>query len=196
MNKVKDYKDAKLLLKEGFKKANNMVDAMLKSRQDEFKGYEYPGSVGVVSFIVNDVLYYGSLGDCMIILSRGEQKIVLAKKQTTFVFDILKHEKNRELLAKEYINNINEPYGYGVVNGNKDAYHYFDTAYINLNRNDIVYLVSDGISDYIEYNKNQIINSMSLEQLVEESNKQDDIMNKPYYDDKAIIRIKMDVISE
>jgi hypothetical protein len=37
---------------------------------------------------------------------------------------------------------------------------------------------------------------MSLEQLVEESNKQDDIMNKPYYDDKAIIRIKMDVISE
>ncbi|MBO5711944.1 MAG: TIR domain-containing protein [Acholeplasmatales bacterium] len=196
MNKVKDYKDAKLLLKEGFKNANSKVDIMLKSRAKEFEGFEYPGSVGVVSFIVNDVLYYASLGDCMIVLTRGEQKIILAKKQTTFVFDILKHEKNRTLLAQQYVNNIDEAYGYGVVNGQENAHHYFTTSYINLNRNDIVYLVSDGISDYIEYNKNEIINNMSLEKIVEESNKQDDIMNKPYYDDKAIIRIKMDVINE
>ena len=196
MSKVKDFKDAKLLLEEGFKKANKEVDIMLKSRRSEFEGYEYPGAVGVVSFMVNDILYYGSLGDCMIILLRGDQKIILAKKQTTFAFDILNHERDRELLALQYINNKDEPYGYGIVDGNKDAHHYFNISYMNLDRNDIVYLVSDGVSDYIEYNKNDLINSLSLNQIIEESNKQDIIMNKPYFDDKAIIRIKIDVIKD
>ena len=196
MSKVIDFKDAKLLLQEGFKKANLEVDLMLKSRKKEFEGYEYPGSVGVVAFIVNDILYYGSLGDCMIILLRGDQKIILAKKQTTFAFDILHHEKERQLLAEKYINVTDEPYGYGIVDGNEKAYNYFNISYMNLDRNDIVYLVSDGISDYIEYNKNDLINNMTLNQLLEESNKQDILMNKPYFDDKTIIRIKIDVIKD
>lgn len=196
VNKCKDFKDARSMLLQGFNIANSKVDDMLKSRKEEYKGYEYPGSVGIVAFIINRMLVYGSLGDCMGILARNHHKQIFSPKQTTYAFDYLKHERNRELLAKEYINNPECPHGYGVVNGDPRAINYFNISYINLDRADTVYLVSDGVSDFIEFNKNDYINSLSLEQIIEESTKQDIMLNKSYIDDKTIVRIKVDVNKE
>lgn len=193
VSKCKDFKDARGMLIQGFNSANAIVDEMLKSRIDEHSGYEYPGSVGIVAFVINRMLVYGSLGDCMGILLRGNHKIIFSPKQTTYAFDYLKHEKERQLLVKQYINNPDCPYGYGVVNGDPRAVNYFNVSYINLDRGDVAYLVSDGASDFIEFNKNGYINSLSLAEIIEESTKQDIELNKASIDDKSIIRIAIDV---
>lgn len=191
--KCKDFSDAKLMLIDAFKTANKKVDDMLDSRKNEFKGYEYPGAVGIVAFTLNNILCYGAVGDCMGILVRGNNKIIFSPKQTTFAFDILKHEKQRDLLYSEYVNIKKSPYGYGVINGDKNAIDYFNISYINLDLGDVIYLVSDGVSDLIEYAKVSSYINLSLEEIIEESIIQDKLMNKPYLDDKSIIKISIDV---
>lgn len=188
----KDFKDAKIILNEGFKLANEEVRLLLEKRKEEWEGREIPGAVGIVGFIINHSLYYGSLGDCMGILVRGEQKHIFSAKQTTSAFDYLKKENSRELLYKKFVNKKDNPYGYGVIDGDPEALEYFNISYINLDRADTIYLVSDGISDLIEYCKPEIIENLSIDELVEESFRQDELFEKPFNDDKSIIRIKID----
>lgn len=187
--KCKDFKDAKLMLTDAFKKANKAVDVMLESRKSEFKGYEYPGAVGIVAFTLNNILCYGAVGDCMGILVRGNNKIIFSPKQTTFAFDVLNHERERNLLYDEYVNIKSSPYGYGVINGDKNAIEYFNISYINLDLGDVIYLVSDGVSDLIEYKKVNDYIDLSLEEIIDESIIQDKLMNKSHLDDKTIIKI-------
>lgn len=186
-----DYKTGKLLLEQGFAFANEKVNDLLTKRKDEFEGYERPGTVGIVAIIINHILIYASVGDCMGILVRGNRKIIFADKQTTYVFDYLKKEKDRSLLASKFINISSSPYGYGVINGQKGVIDYIDISYINLEKGDTIYLVSDGISDFIQFAKPTLFNSLELEEIINLSNIQDDELNKPYKDDKTILRIKI-----
>ncbi len=192
ISKCKDFNNAKLMLSDAFTKANKSVADMLSKRTKEFEGKEYPGTVGIVAFTLNNILCYGAIGDCMGILIRGNNKIIFSPKQTTFAFDVLNHEKERELLYKEYVNITSSPYGYGVINGNSNAIDYFNISYINLNLGDVVYLVSDGVSDLIEYKKPSDYVNLSLAEIIAQSNIQDELMNKSYFDDKSIIKISID----
>ena len=100
-------------------------------------------------------------------------------------------EKDRKLLYKEYVNKPQNQYGYGVANGDKDAASMLKISNIALEYGDVVYLVSDGISDYIQFANADKINSMTLEELKLASDEQDVILNKAYSDDKTIIRIRV-----
>lgn len=179
----------KTLISDCFNAANEKVRIMLKGEKEKYQGKEIPGCVGIVALIFNKKLCFGSFGDCMGILVRNGQQIVFAEKQTTYAFDCLKLEKNRELLYSRFVNNPNEDYSYGVVNGDKRAVDCLKISHIDLIDGDVVYLVSDGISDYPLYCKAKKVDVMSLEEIYENSLNQDVEMKKPYHDDKAIVRI-------
>jgi len=193
---IDNLNDAKIILKEGFIYANGLVKEMLDSRSIEWEGREKPGAVGIVAILINHTLCYGAVGDCMGILLRGKNKIIFSDKQTRPAFDIFNHEHDRELLMSDYVNIKKSHYGYGVVNGDENAISYFNISYINLDRSDKIYLVSDGISDLIQYAKAEEFINLSLEEMILKSNEQDILMNKPYYDDKTIIRILIDSKNE
>ena len=184
-----DFKSSKLMLEKGFEIANDEVGKMLISRHREYEGREIPGSVGIVAFMLNHTLIYASFGDCMGIMVRGNRKIIFSDKQTTFPFAFLHKERCRQELIEEFVNKENSPYGYGVVNGQKGLLSYIDISFVNLEKGDTIYLVSDGISDLIQYAKVKDFNNESLEELVRLSNIQDELMGKPYFDDKTILRI-------
>ena len=184
-----DFKSSKLMLEKGFEIANDEVGKMLISRYREYEGREIPGSVGIVAFMLNHTLIYASFGDCMGIMVRGNRKIIFSDKQTTFPFAFLHKERCRQELIEEFVNKENSPYGYGVVNGQKGLLSYIDISFVNLEKGDTIYLVSDGISDLIQYAKVKDFNNESLEELVRLSNIQDELMGKPYFDDKTILRI-------
>ena len=188
-----DFKTAKLMLEEGFIIANRAVDELLIQREKEFIGYEKPGAVGIVSFILNKKLVYAAVGDCMGILVRDKQKLVFSLEQTSFPFTYLDPNNDREYIVANFVNNPDNDYGYGVVNGEEGAKHYFNVSYINLENGDKIYLVSDGISDLIQYAKVENFVNCSLEELMDKSTKQDTLMNKPYNDDKTIIVINISI---
>lgn len=190
-----------------FKEANREV-ARLVADYKRVEGTELPGTVAIASAIRNDTLYFGSVGDCMGILVRNGRKIVFSDKQTTYAFDKAGVERDRDLLQKKYINKPDNSYGYGVINGEEKAVDFFNVGHLSLEYGDTVYLVSDGIADYIRYCNPAVYADMPIEDIISsavrleeelykekrsrsknENNKNADTEKCPH-DDMAIIRIK------
>ena len=187
--------DIEELLKTAFNEANKNVQKLLDEDKNYDRSAEKPGCVGVVALIYDYTLYFGVIGDCMGILMRNNHHIVFGEKQTTYVFEKLGLEQNRKILYEDYVNIPGSDYGYGVVNGNESASEYFKTSHIDLEDGDIIYLVSDGISDYILFNKPQKLADLTIDELCYNSSKQDRSLKKQYCDDKAMIKITVGNIS-
>lgn len=185
-------------LKNAFETANNAVEKFLIDREDFFwtrrrrtdRYYEKPGCVAVASFLFGGKFYYGSVGDCMCILIRNGKRIILSDKQTDYAFTQMNVEKDRYKLNSEFVNKHENFYGYGVVNGDKNASKFFAPAHIELETGDEIYIVSDGLSDYIKYGDVSKISKCSLKQLMEKEDERRAALGKRT-DDKAVIRIKI-----
>ena len=176
-------------LHESFADANRAVKDMLEDRKAEYEGRELPGTVGLVAVIRNNTLCFGCFGDCMGILVRDGVQQIFAQKQTTYPFDFIGVEKDRALLAERYVNVVESPYGYGVVNGQEGATQYFCVSHVELERGDTVYLVSDGVSDFVQFAKPSLFNELPLEEIIRLSEIQDDELHKKEHDDKSVVRI-------
>ena len=185
---------AETLLHEAFIYANGKVRDMLSARGEDFAGTETPGCVCIVAIVFDNKLIFGSAGDCMGLLVRGGQTLVFSQKQTTFAFDVLHKEKDRALLMQSFVNCPANAYGYGVVNGDERAKDCFRVSHLDLEYGDAVYLVSDGISDYIQYSPGQTVNALPVEELFVRSAQQDRTVGKLHSDDKTIVRIRIDSV--
>lgn len=157
-----------------FKKANDAVARLLKEPRyayavEGMQGGAYvepAGCVVVAAFIIGDKLYFGGIGDCTCVLIRNGHRIVLFDKQTEYAFHKLDVETQRKKLYDELV--CKDDYGYGVVNGNVNAYKYFAVSHIRLEAGDVVYLMSDGISDAVMYGNPAKIADYSPSRLKEE----------------------------
>lgn len=191
-NLERDFKNA-------FEFANKDVENFLNSREDYFytrkfkrgtKYYEKPGCVAIAAFIFGNKLYYGSVGDCMGILIRGGRRIIFSDKQTDYAFTQMKIEKDRYKLYSEYVNKPENPYGYGVVNGDKGAVNFFAVSRFELETDDEIYITSDGASDFIKYGGISKISRLSLDAIMKKEDERRASLGTRN-DDKAIIRIKI-----
>lgn len=182
-----------------FETANASVEKLLKTRTHyyltrKYKSgtdyYEKPGCVAIAAFIFGGKLYYGSVGDCMGILIRGGRRIIFSDKQTDYAFTQLNVEDDRYRLCREYVNKPQNPYGYGVVNGDNNAVKFFAVSRFGLEAGDRIYIVSDGVSDLIKYGDADKIAKYSLEKIMRKEDERRASLGKRN-DDKAIIRIKI-----
>lgn len=180
---------AESLLAEAFEAANKSIAELIESRKERYAGTERPGCVCIAALIADDKLVYGSAGDCMGILVRGNQTLVFSQKQTTFAFDLLGKERDRELLMERFVNCPENEFGYGVANGDPRAAQCFKISHIDLEYGDTVYLISDGLSNFIQYSDGKKINEMSIEQIMSRSAEQDYAIGAAHCDDKTIVRI-------
>ena len=135
------------LIKDSFDKANTKVKEYINSSSVRLTG-EKPGCVGVVAGIFKDKLYYGYFGDCSLFVIRNNTRIILADSQTKCAFELLKKEKERKILEKEFVNK-NYKYGYCVANGDPEAKEDLKIGHFGLESGDIIFLCSDGLSKYL-----------------------------------------------
>ncbi len=191
-NLERDFKNA-------FEFANKEIESFLNARQDYFytrkynkvkSYYEKPGCVALAAFIFGNKLYYGSVGDCMGILIRGGRRIIFSDKQTDYAFNQMKIENDRYKLYSEYVNKPENPYGYGVVNGDKNAVKFFAVSRLELETGDEIYLTSDGASDFIKYGGISKISKYSLDAVMKKEDERRSSLGKRN-DDKAVIRIRI-----
>ncbi len=185
-----NFSQAKNLLREQFKEVNEEMGQLLQERAHTYdQTAERPGCVCLVGIIFQDKFIFGSAGDCMGILIRDGQTMVFSQKQTTFAFEKLQIEKDRTLLYEQFVNKSDNEFGYGVVNGDENAVACFKISHIELKSGDVLYLATDGVSDYVQFARGDKMNKMSLEEIFAASDEQDRITNVKYSDDKTLVRI-------
>lgn len=182
--------------------AFNYANGEVKKISDEYisnypeiassPNFELPGAVGITAVIYNDTLYFGSVGDCVGILVRNGRKMIFSDKQTTYAFDKAGVERNRELLKQKYVNKPDNPYGYGVINGEVDAVKFFNVGHLALEYGDTIYLVSDGIADYIRYCNPSVYERLTVDEIILEAVKLEETIHGTNcsHDDMSIIRIR------
>ncbi len=181
-----------------FNNANNefkkISDEYISNHPDiaSSQNFELPGAVGIAVVIYNDTLYFGSVGDCVGILVRNGRKMVFSDKQTTYAFDKAGFERDRAKLKQEYINKPDNPYGYGVINGESDAVEFFSVGHLALEYGDTIYIVSDGIADYIRYCNPAVYEKKTVKEIISEAVKLEETIHGSNcsHDDMSIIRIR------
>lgn len=170
--------------------ADKYVEKFAKTFADEKGFFERPGCVCVAGAVYQDILFFASAGDCMGILVRNGKKIVFADKQTSYAFHVAGVEKDRAVLHEKYVNVSSNPFGYGVVNGEEGVNAFFNVSHLRLEFGDILYFVSDGISDYIQYGDPEKYNKLSLDKIIEKAIAEKEALNGKgcHHDDICIIR--------
>lgn len=103
-----------------------------------------PGTVGIVSVVVDMTFHYVYTGDCSIRLVRGDEVHLLTVAQTKLVHEH-KDEFTADEIRNDIANNPTHPYGYGVFNGNRDTLHFLEYAHQAVLEGDVIVLASDGL---------------------------------------------------
>lgn len=143
------------------------------------------GAVGIVAVIQREKLYYGYIGDCYGRLIYANTVQIFTKCQTEL---ISKHKKQfttyeiREIIC----NNIDHPYSYGVLNGDKRAMNFVKRGEINLSEVEQIILASDGMENYLSICSLELLKEKSASDLVDEAV----AINGNAQDDRTIIKIE------
>ena len=174
---------------------NVLLEAMSRGNQaarNYNKGdsdYFLPGTVGVISVIRDNTLYYAYIGDCTGRTIHHDIQNIFTQKQTQLISENQKYFSKREVRVN-ICNNIFHPYKYGVLYGDEAAMAFVNIGVIALHSSDRIILASDGMDDYLKtlsvkqlkkYNAKEFINNAIL-------------FNNEKADDRTIVCI--DLISE
>lgn len=147
----------------------------------------YPSTLGIISFIRDKRLYYLCAGDCMGIILRGKSKITFGKQLVLEAVDLLGVSKTERYA--HYCNHPEGPLSYAVFNGSREAIDGLDYSFIDLCEGDILFLCTDGIANYLKYERNTTLSLQSPEEIISMSKKYDRPPFAAYADDKTLIKI-------
>ena len=147
----------------------------------------YPATLGFVGLIRDNILYYVGVGDCMGVIIRRKAKIILGKEWSVEALDKLNITKNQRYGL--YCNHPENPLSYTVFNGDDSVVTELDCSFVDLHAGDILFVVSDGIADYVKYEKSDILINQSPEQIILNSSDYDVPPYAEYADDKTIVKV-------
>ena len=142
------------------------------------------GAVGIIAIIKNCRLYYCYIGDCTGRIIRNSSISIFTSAQTAL---IQKHKKEFTSyeIRYEICNNPRHLYAYGVLNGDIRAESFLRFGTIDLMRNDIILLSSDGLEDFLSKQDVTVLSSNTAKQLIDLAVSE----NNTLQDDRTIIKI-------
>lgn len=147
----------------------------------------YPSTLGFIGLLRGTVLYYVGVGDCMAALIRRNSKLLLGREWALEALD------KKNITKKEryglYCNHPENELSYTVFNGDASAMSGVECSFIDLHEGDTLIIVSDGIGDYVKYEKCEELIRQSPEQMIALSSKYDAPPYAEYADDKTVMKI-------
>lgn len=150
----------------------------------------YPATVGIVSIILNDKLYYAYVGDCLGFLFRNNSRLLFAEQQTKHL-NFYKKQMTKEERYNGNCNNADSKLAFGLFNGEETAIDMVRRSYIDLNVGDTIVLASDGLENYFFLEKPENIIGLNKEEIMKRSEIYDTNPYSPYADDKTFIMISV-----
>ena len=130
----------------------------------------YPATLGIVSMLCEEQLHYAAVGDCLGVLLRGSSKMLFGKEFSLEAVDLNKVTK-QERYAK-YCNHPENRLSYTVYNGDEAVMSGVEYSFIHIYPGDMIILASDGIGEYLKYEKSSSLSEEpSLPSWISESSR-------------------------
>jgi serine/threonine protein phosphatase PrpC len=161
----------------------------IKEYNDKATWNFLPGTVGIISIIVNNKFYYVFIGDCIGQIFHENKLRFFTYSQTKLINDH-KNEFSADQIRNNICNNKNHPYGYGVFTGQEGVMEFLEFGKESLYEGDIILLATDGMDKLLDNKGFQMTPSISAKELIArgEELEKDECLKS---DDKAVIVVRI-----
>lgn len=123
--------------------------------------YDYFDTVGIVGFILRNILYYGYVGDCGLAIFDKDNGLKFQTKDEVLpaikrIKRIYKNWENlpkeqRKLIMQRDFRNRPDGRGYGSFTGEEGVKKYYKIGSKNLKEKDLIVFYSDGFLNYLKF---------------------------------------------
>lgn len=141
-----------------------------------------PGAVGIAAVLSGDTLCCVWAGDCIGVHFSNGQRRLITRQQTLAV---AKSGYSKQRIYDEVCNHLESDMAYGIFNGDPELAELLESSFTEIKAGDTIMLCSDGLAGFLQNEPAERILSMSTDEMLTASAPYD----KPYADDKAVIRI-------
>lgn len=173
-------------LRDAVKVANAKIKEYRKRKSLTEWGF-YPSTLGIIGIVCDGCLHYVSSGDCIGVLIRKNAKILFGREWTLEAVDKLNVSKKERY--ERYCNHPENHLSYTVFNGDEEVMAGLQYSFIDLHEGDTLLLASDGLGDYIKFEKNADLLRQTPAEIIALSSKYDLPPYAEYADDKTIIKL-------
>lgn len=147
----------------------------------------YPSTLGFIGFIEDNTLYYVGAGDCMAMLIRRGAKMIFATEWSLEAVDLKRVSKQERYDI--YCNHPESKHSYTVFNGDGCVTEGLCCSFIDLCPGDTLIIASDGIANYLKYEKSALLLGQTPEEMISLSGEYDAPPYAEYADDKTLLKI-------
>lgn len=178
-------RDMANLLRLAVIKGNNKINEYNKKATWTF----LPGTVGIVSVILDDKFYYVFVGDCIGQIFHKKISKFFTYPQTKLIKEHIT-EFSADQIRNNICNNKKQPYSYGVFTGETGVMDFLEYGEESLYEGDLILLATDGMDKLLNNKIFQMTNSTSAKDLITRTGKLEKDQGLSS-DDKAVIVIRV-----
>lgn len=154
----------------------------IRAYNDDLGHCFLPGTVGIISCIVDSTFYYGYIGDCI-----GMYNLTTFTTSQTERIRASKHKYTPEEIRTNICNNLKHPCSYGVLNGQREALAFVKYGSFKIAQGDSLVMMTDGMESVFTLCDVEDLHKYKCYELVDivEANER----NSSASDDKSILRV-------
>ncbi len=188
LQRIKNIDDSEVasLLRSAVVEGNSAV-AEYRNKKTLPEWVYYPATLGLIVLIHNKQLHYICAGDCLGTIIRGSSKLYFGEQQTIKAIEL--NNISKDIRYSTYCNHPDSPFPYAIFNGDDSLIDAMEQSFIDLHSGDVIILATDGLGNYVKFEKSEVLCSISPEEMIEYSVVYDKPPYAKYSDDKAIIKI-------
>ena len=167
--------------------AANVKIREYREKKSQIEWVYHPSTLGIIGLIRDNTLYFVYAGDCLGVLIRRGAKMLIGREWTLEAVDKLAMSK-AERYGK-YCNHPDNHLSYTVFNGDDEVTVGLEYSFIDLHSGDTLLIGSDGIGDYMKFEKSADLIKQSPEEMINNSAEYDARPYAEYADDKTLIKL-------
>ena len=181
-----DESDTERILR-GAVLAANVKIREYREKKSEAEWIYYPSTLGIIGLIRDNTLHFAYAGDCLALLIRRGAKMLMGREWTLEAVDKLALSKAQRY--DRYCNHPDNHLSYTVFNGDDEVTVGLEYSFIDLHSGDTLLIGSDGIGDYMKFEKSEDLLRQSPEEMINNSAEYDALPYAEYADDKTLIKL-------
>ena len=186
---IKEHLDSgnpEKILRAATKSANEKLDEY-RTKKSNVKWDFFPATIGIIALLSGSTLHYLCVGDSMGVLVRGNSKILFGKEFALEAVDMLSLSKKERY--DHYCNHPENPLSYSVFNGDDFVAETAEYSFLDIHEGDTVFIATDGICNYLKFEKCADIVKQSADEIIASSSTYDAPPYARYADDKTLIKL-------
>ena len=178
--------DPRAILENAVREANAKIKDY-RDRKSEAEWSFYPSTLGIISILRDNTLHYLCVGDSIGVLIRHSSKIIFGKEFALEAVDLNSVSKKERYDL--YCNHPENHLSYTVFNGDDVVMDGVEYSFIDIHEGDTVVLASDGIGNYLKFEKARQLVHQSADEMISLSGRYDAPPYAEYADDKTLIKL-------